>query len=303
MKTAFIKTLTEEIEKNPNIIVLAGDLGFSVFDEFKEKYPDNFFNMGISEQNMIGVAAGLSLIGKKVFVYSIIPFVTFRCLEQIRNDLCYQDLDVVVVGVGSGVSYGSSGFSHQAIDDIGALKSIPGITILSPSDPLEVKCLVKDSFSYNHPIYLRLGKNSEKIVNKNSLNLKIKEINYIFKGEKIALITYGNIIEEVYEVYLKLLKKGYTPSLISIPTIKPLNLTEIKKIYEKHEKIIVIEEHNRIGGLGESIFPLNEKNVSFFHFAIKDEFIKKVGSSKYLRKMIGLDSLTLFEKINKILEK
>jgi len=186
----------------------------------KLKYPNNFFNMGISEQNMIGVAAGLTLTGKKVFAYSIIPFVTFKCVEQIRNDLCYPNLDVVVVGVGSGFSYGPAGFSHHSLEDVGTLKTLPNLTILTPSDPLETKCLTQEVVNYKHPAYLRLGKNNEKVINEDSLNLKIGDINILKSGKDFALITHGNIIGEVYLSYEKLLKEGHNPSLISVPTIK-----------------------------------------------------------------------------------
>jgi len=194
MRDAFIKALEEEAEKNENIVLLTGDLGFSVFESFEKKFPNQFFNCGIAEQNMMGVAAGLSLSGKTVFVYSIIPFVTLRCIEQIRNDICYHDLKVIIVGVGSGLSYGSSGFSHHANEDIGCLKSISNLTILSPSDPNEVRGLIKESVSYNHPVYLRLGKNKEEIFNQSS-DVKIGKMYYLQEGNDVALITHGSIME------------------------------------------------------------------------------------------------------------
>lgn len=298
MRTAFLQVLMEEANRNKDIVLLTGDLGFSLFEPFREKFPDQFFNMGVAEQNMIGVAAGLALRGKKVFVYSIIPFVTFRCLEQIRNDLCYHDLGVVIVGVGSGISYSTSGFSHHSISDIGALKSIPKMTILSPSDPIEVSSLVRECINYPHPVYLRLGKNNEQIINQ-STKISINNINYIKQGSEIALITHGNIIGEVNIVYNKLREKGHSPSLISIPTIKPLN-EEILDILKKHKHIVIVEEHNHIGGLGDSIFNINKNNIyqnQFLHLAVDDKFITRVGSLQYLRKCLALDANSIFKKI------
>ena len=137
MRKSFVKKITELVQRNKNIYLLTGDLGFSVFDEFKIRFPDNYINVGISEANMIGMAAGMAMCGKQVFVYSIIPFITFRCLEQIRNDLCLQNLPVKIIGVGEGLSYGTSGPTHHSIEDIGVMSSLPNLVIISPGDPLE----------------------------------------------------------------------------------------------------------------------------------------------------------------------
>ncbi|MCR4323986.1 MAG: hypothetical protein NUV37_03395 [Nanoarchaeota archaeon] len=300
MRNAFIRALEEEAEKNEDIVLLTGDLGFSVFESFQKKFPNRFFNCGIAEQNMIGVAAGLSLLGKTVFVYSIIPFVTFRCLEQIRNDLCYHDLNVIIVGVGSGLSYGASGFSHHANEDIGCLKSIPNLTILSPSDPREVSAFVKECVSHKHPIYLRLGKNNEKIFN-NSSDIRIGELYPITNGSEVALITHGNIIEEVMGVYEMLKRGGVSVSVISSPTIKPINQGNFGPIFKKHEKVFVIEEHNSIGGLGDSVVSLNLGET--IKIAVKDHFICEAGDAKYLRIKEGLDSESLFRRIMKNIKK
>jgi len=292
MRNAFITALEGEAERNERIVLLTGDLGFSVFENFQKKFPERFFNAGLSEQNMMGLAAGLSLSGKKVFVYSIIPFVTFRCLEQIRNDICYQDLDIVIVGVGSGLSYGALGFSHHANEDMGALKSIPNITILLPSDPSEVSALVKESFSYTHPIYLRLGRNNEKKFN-NSSNIKIGEAYYIAEGKDIALVTHGSIIEEVMGAYEMLKEKGINASVISCPTIKPLNEKFFESMYKKHKKVFVVEEHNAIGGLGDSLCSFGKTIKS----AINDHFICEAGDNKYLRAKEGLNAESITKRV------
>jgi len=299
MRNAFVKVLEEEAEKNKDIVLLTGDLGFSVFESFQKKFPNRFFNCGVAEQNMMGVAAGLSLLGKTVFVYSIIPFVTFRCLEQIRNDVCYHDLKVIIVGVGSGLSYGALGFSHHANEDIGCLKSIPNLTILSPSDPNEVSAFVKESNSYNHPIYLRLGKNNERKFNVSS-EIKIGKVYPIIRGNDAALITHGNIIEEVMEASDMLKKEGISISVISSPTIKPINPKNFEPIFKEHKKVFVIEEHNSIGGLGDSIASLNLGET--VKIAIKDQFIYGAGDNKYLRTKEGLDSVSLFKKIMETLK-
>ncbi|MFH1840212.1 MAG: transketolase C-terminal domain-containing protein [Nanoarchaeota archaeon] len=306
MRTTFIRTLEKLAELNKNIVLLTGDLGFSVFEDFQKKFPDRFFNVGIAEQNMAGLAAGLALNGKKVFIYSIIPFVTFRCLEQIRNDICYPNLDVVIVGVGSGVSYGSAGFSHHAIDDVGALKSIPNLTILAPSDPLEVERLVLECVDYKHPVYLRLGKNNEVSINDPEIDIKIGKAHYVYKGKDIALVTYGNIIEEVNSACKKLGTLGRNVSLVSVPTLKPMDVSFFQNLFETHKYIFIIEEHNKIGGLGDSIFRINKNNLNrniFEHLAVNDQFLCGAGNNKYFRKELGLDSEAIFNSVIRVLEK
>ena len=158
MRTAFVNTLIELAEKDENIYLLTGDLGFSVLEGFIQKFPERFINCGVAEQNMMGVAAGLALSGKKPYVYSIIPFVTMRCFEQVRNDICYQNLDVKIVGVGSGLAYGFLGATHHAIEDIAILRVLPNMTILSPGDPTEARELTLKSYQTKNPTYLRLNK-------------------------------------------------------------------------------------------------------------------------------------------------
>lgn len=304
MRTAFIQALTEQAKKEKRIILLTGDLGFSVFENFEKDFPQRFFNIGIQEQNMVGISAGLSLTGKKVFAYSIIPFITLRCMEHIRNDLCYQDLKVVLVGVGTGFSYGSLGFSHQALEDIGILKTLPNMTILSPADPVEIHALVKECSSYKHPIYMRIGKCIGSITKKK--NIKIGEINILEQGKDTAILTHGDIAHEVYAAYQQLVLKGHHPTLVTFPTIKPLNVKATQQLLKEHKNIVIIEEHYAFGGLGDSIFQLNKDNLNknrFLHCCVSNTFLEKGGDSRFLRKASGLDAASLTKTILKFLKK
>ena len=158
MRDQFIKTLLGEVEKNPNIILITGDLGFGVLNEFIKKYPNNFINAGVAEQNMTGIAAGLALEGKKVFTYSIANFPTMRCFEQIRNDVCYHNLDVNIISIGGGFSYGSLGMSHHATEDIAVMRTLPNLDVLSPSGLWEVEQATKFLTRSNGPGFLRLDR-------------------------------------------------------------------------------------------------------------------------------------------------
>ena len=162
MRTAFIKQLIEEAKTNDKIFLLIGDLGYNVVTPFAEAYPDRFINVGICEQNMVGIASGLAMNGYNVYLYSIGNFPTLRCIEQIRNDVCYYNGNVKVVSVGAGFAYGSSGVSHHATEDIGMMRTLPNMVICSPSDPSEAKAITHISAQYNGCMYIRLGKAGEK---------------------------------------------------------------------------------------------------------------------------------------------
>src|SRR3989338_7258901 len=170
MRPGIIKAVHQHMRKNKDSYFLTGDLGFSVLENLQKEFPTRVINMGVAEQNMIGVASGLALSGKKVFVYSIIPFVTMRCYEQIRDDACYHNLNIKIIGVGSGLSYGVLGSTHFALEDIGIMRCLPNMTVISPADPVEAELATKKIFIHPGPVYLRLGKKGEPTIYKGSYN-------------------------------------------------------------------------------------------------------------------------------------
>jgi len=291
MRNTFSKKVTEYASRGEEFIILSADLGYSVFDDFREKYPDKFFNAGIAENTMVGVAAGLAMAGKKVFIYSISKFLANKCFEQIREDVCYHDVPVVMVGTGSGFSYGQAGHSHYSNEDIGCLRTIPGLTILSPVDPVELEILLDQGLTYPHPIYFRLGKNGEKRFSKN-LGLKIGQAYYLEKEKDIALIAHGNIIEEVVKARGLLKKDGFNVSIVSSPTIKPIDEQFFDELSKSHTRLYVIEEHSEVGGLGDALSYLGARRI-----AIKDKAFYKCGDLHYLRRMSGLDSESIYLKV------
>jgi transketolase len=293
MRNTFSNKITEYANRNEDFIVIYADLGYSVFDTFRRNYPTKFFNTGIAENNMVGVAAGLAMSGKKVFVYSISKFLANKCFEQIREDVCYHDVPVVMVGVGSGFSYGHAGYSHYSNEDIGCLRTIPGLTVISPIDPVELRILLDQILIYPHPVYFRLGKNGEKCFSEKN-NLKIGEAYYLKKEKDIALIIHGNIAEEVFKARKLLKKDGFNVSIISSPTIKPLDKRFFRKLLQTHSSLYVIEEHSEIGGLGDALGYLGVKKI-----AIKDKTFYKCGGVDYLRKKAGLNAKAMYCKIKK----
>ena len=173
MRNTFADTLTDCAAAHKGIMLLTGDLGFSVLEKFRAAFPDRFLNMGISEANMIGAASGLALSGMKPYAYSIIPFATMRCYEQIRNDVCYQNADVKIVGVGSGLAYATLGPTHHAREDVAIMGSLPNMTVVCPGDPIEAELLTRESVHHQGPMYLRLGKGKDPVVQASKPSLLI----------------------------------------------------------------------------------------------------------------------------------
>ena len=306
MRKAFVNKLTQLVNKNKDIYLLTGDLGFSVFDEFKKNFPDHYLNVGVSESNMIGMAAGLALAGKQVFVYSIIPFVTLRCLEQIRNDLCYQRLPVKIIGVGEGLSYGTAGATHHALEDIAIMSALPEMTVIAPGDPVEVECTVEKSLELKGPCYIRLGKSGEPILHKKEFIFKIGKSIVLKNGEDITIISTGNMLETALKVYDILKKENINCKIVSMHTIKPIDREIIVKSANNMDIIVSIEEHSKIGGLGSRIASviLEEKlNTKYLQIALPDTFVHIVGSQNYLREIYGLTPDQISVKILNFIKK
>jgi transketolase len=293
MRKAFIKTLTELAEKDNRIFILAGDLGFGVFDDFAKKFPGRFINCGVAEQNMMGVAAGLAMAGKKPYVYSIVPFVTLRCLEQIRNDICYQNLDVKIIGYAGGFSYGTLGSTHSVLEDVAVLRALPNMTVLCPADLSQTEGLIFKSYETSNPTYIRLMNIGENKVFSSSQDLEIGRPMVLAEGKDGAIIATGVEVNSCLEVIKKLKDNGLSFKLINAHTLKPIDkeklLAEIKGI----KNVFTVEEHSVIGGLGGAVAEIlaeSDWQGSFKIIAIPDEYPSEIGSADYLRKKYRLDA-------------
>lgn len=307
MRTAFINKLTEMARKDEDIYLITADLGFSVFEKFQEEFPNRFINVGIAEANMIGVAAGLAISGKKVYVYSIIPFVTMRCFEQIRIDLCYQNLNVNLVGVGGGLSYGSAGATHHAIEDIAIMRTLPNMRVICPGDPFETENAVEQVVNMEGPAFIRLNKNNEaRLYDENNTIFKIGKGIKVLQGNNISIITTGNMLEQCISIAQKLKKVGYGINLISMHTIKPIDKEIIKECIDSTKYIFTVEEHNIIGGLGSAVsevIVLNMyKQITFKAFGIPDTYANCAGNRDYFRKIYNIDEETIYKTILEIVQ-
>jgi transketolase len=286
MRTTFIQTLTEEAKSNENIYIITPDLGFSVLERFRDLFPNRFLNVGIAEQNAVGVAAGLALSGKIVYVYSIVPFVTMRCFEQVRVDVAYMNTNVRLIGVGAGLSYGPAGATHHSIEDIAIMRNLPNMTVCCPGDPIEVREIVRQSVSYQGPMYIRLGKNGEPKIHDESQQLIIGKAIQVTEGQDLIIITTSNMLEEGKQIVDSLKGKGKSATLISMHTIKPFDTEAVLGLINKGIPMVTLEEHNIIGGLGSAVAEViaeSGRAVRFKRIGIKDIFCHEVGSQQYLR--------------------
>jgi transketolase len=307
MRDHFIKKLCELAEKNPRIMLITGDLGFRVLDEYRCRFPKQFVNAGVAEQNMTGLATGLALDGRIVFTYSIANFPTLRCLEQIRNDACYHKADVKIVSIGGGFSYGALGISHHATEDLAIMRSLPDITVLSPSGYWETSQATEAIVNTAGTCYLRLDKsagNDTLCDNKEQFN--IGKLRLLKNGYDCTIIVTGGILEEVWEATSLLEADKIQPRILSANTIKPFDSKTVIKACRDTGIIITVEEHTICGGLGtataEALLDRGVLPKAFLRIGLEDRFSSIVGSQKYLRTCYGLDAKSIYKKIKKLVK-
>lgn len=307
MRQAFIETLHALAKKDKKIILMNGDLGFSVLEDFIHSYPDRSYNMGVAEANMMGAAAGFAFEGYTVFVYSIIPFVTMRVFEQVRNDVGMQKANVKIVGVGSGFTYGQLGPTHHAVEDIALMRSIPNMTVVCPGDPAETQEATKMLAKISGPAYLRIGKKGEPAVHKDLAAFSFPQSILVKDGGDCTLLATGNMLSTAVETARFLQKHSVEAAVVSVPFVKPLDQQGLIAACGRTGAVFTIEEHTILGGLGSAVAELLlEKNVpvkQFCRFGVPDVFTYFAGSQEYIRRHYGLTPIQLTRRILQILKK
>lgn len=250
MRDAFFQELTGLFGDNPQIVFMTGDLGYKLFDPLKAIDPQRVINAGIREAGMIGLASGMAKTGMMPIVYSITPFLTLRCLEQIKIDLCYNKACVLLVGVGGGFAYGPNGPTHHGIDDIGVLSCLPGMTIWTPADPLEVRACLRAIFDLEGPAYLRLGRNKEPKIHAPQDRIEITQPVVLHRGNDGIIMVCGCIAEEVQKAVAILKQDGISPTVIQLITLRPFPEEFLRHLIADRKPVMTVEEHISIGGLG-----------------------------------------------------
>lgn len=300
MRDAFMAALTEQAQQDSRVNLIIADIGFKVVDDFVAKMPDQFLNVGIAEQTMIGVAAGMASLGKRPIAYSLGNFPTIRCLEQIRNDLCYHDLDVTVVSVGAGLAYGTLGYTHHAVEDIALMRALPNMKVYSPADALECRAVVELLPTTPGPKYIRLGKNKEPRIHEVQPDLSTGAPVLVRDGSDVTLIVVGPIVTQAIEAADALAKQGISVRLLTCPVIKPLNIAAIRDAAAGTSGIVTLEEHTLMGGFGSAVLEalaVNGWRIPVLPLALNDAAAATVGGQEYLREHNGLATDSVIARI------
>ncbi|CCD99869.1 MULTISPECIES: transketolase family protein [Bradyrhizobium] len=302
MRNAFADELTKLGNEDSRVVMLSGDIGNRLFDKFKDKHPSRFFNCGVAEANMMGVAAGMAMNGLRPVAYTITPFVTTRCLEQIRTDVCYHEAPVTIVAVGAGLAYSGLGPTHHACEDISFLRSIPNMVVICPGDAFEVRGALRAAMQQDRPVYIRMGKKGEPVVHKGPIaDFKIGKAITIEEGSDVCLLSTGNMLPEAIEAAHKLKEKGISAEVVSFHTVKPLDEDKLKQAFSRFKLVATIEEHSLIGGFGaavsEWLVDSETQAKKFLRFGTPDAFFKKSGEQEYAREVLGLTGHQIADKI------
>ena len=292
MRNAFINTILDACAGREDIFIISGDAGLGVFDQFKEEFPHRFLNMGVAEQNMIGFAAGLAMTGTKVVLYNIIPFLLYRCYEQVRNDICYQKLPLILAGIGSGVTYAPMGMTHYSVEDIALARTLPNLAIISPIDPIEARLAAEYAISAGGPVYVRLAKRGEPEIH-TQRQFPIMQPQVLAHGTTLALVCHGSITEEVLQARQKLAERGIMPLVISVPGIHPLDTATACALLSGMDVVVSIEEHYVDGGLGSILADLIlERGLPcrLVKLGIRNGFIHDVSDTAGMRRSFGINA-------------
>ena len=306
MRNQFAKTIFELSKKNKNIHVVVADISpAGKMQEFQKKFPKRFINVGVAEQAMIGLSAGLAMNKKKVFAYTISTFSLYRPFEMIRVDLCYQNLPVCIVGMGAGTIYANLGATHLTQEDISIARSVPNLSVVCPSDPYELENAVKYFCkSSKGPMYLRIGKTGEpNFKYLETEKWKFGKMRKIKKGKDLCFLTYGPIMKMVVNISKKLESYNKYPSIFSCHTLKPFDANRLKKIFKKFKNIIIVEDHSIIGGLTSIVKELayeNNYTGKIFSYNLRDKFLHSYSNQSDLLKKHGIDEEKIFNQLKKL---
>ena len=299
IRNAYGEALKRLGEINKNVVVLDGDLsGSTMTKTFKSAFPERFFNIGIAEQNMMGAAAGLAIDGKIPFASTFAMFGAGRAFEIIRNSICYPKLNVKVAVTHAGISVGEDGASHQSIEDISLMRSIPNMTVIVPCDAVEAEKAVFAAAEFNGPCYLRMARPATNIITNNDTPFKIGKANVLREGKDICIFAAGIVVPEALEAAQMAEKDGVSVTVVNIHTIKPIDRDIIVEMAKKHKKLISVEEHSIIGGLGSAVSEVltDEYPSKLIRLGIKDTFGES-GTVNELMNKYKLNAASIYEAL------
>lgn len=301
MRNAFADELTK-LSNDPRVVMLSGDIGNRLFDKFRAAAPERFLNCGVAEQNMMGVAAGMAMSGFRPFAYTIAPFVTTRCLEQIRTDACYHEAPVTIVSVGAGLAYAGLGPTHHSCEDIAFLRAIPNLVVICPGDSFEVRAAMRAVLEQDRPAYIRLGKKGEPLVHSEMpADFRIGKALTIREGEDVCLLSTGNMLPEAVHAAEALSEKGLSARVVSFHTVKPLDEDCLREAFGRFKLVATVEEHSVLGGFGSAVaeWLIDSRTAPkpFVRIGTPDKFYKLAGEQEYAREQLGLTGHQIADRI------
>lgn len=305
MRNAFAKQITELAERDERIVLLSGDIGNRLFDDLKAKCPNRFFNCGVAEANMIGTAAGMAMSGLRPVCYTITPFITYRCLEQIRIDVCYHHVPVVIVGTGAGLSYASLGATHHSCEEMGMLRLLPGLAVVAPADAMEVRGALKAALNHPHPVYIRIGKKGEPVIHKTEPDFQIGKAISIREGKEVCLLSAGTMLPVALETADLLAAQNISAKVVSFHTIKPLDEQSLAEAFANFRLVVTVEEHCILGGLGGSVAEWladhSPARARLLRCGTADEFLHETAEQEEAREHFGLTAAAMTARIKSFL--
>ena len=303
MQSSYLGKLMELAQRDPNVLHILADSGTGHDEVFRRYFPKQIYNFGISEESMVAAAAGMATVGKIPFVYTSGAFLAYRSLEFIRDDICFQNLNVKIVGMGCGLAWSTLGPTHHTTEDVSALRAIPNLVILSPSTPKQVSECVEKAYDHVGPVYIKIGMNREKEFFDDKYRMEIGKNDVICEGKDGIIYTSGSILEEVMEAREQLTESGEEYKVVNVSTIKPFDAEGLRKDASRSKTIFVIEEHNIYGGLSSIIaetIAFGGLGTRVYPIGLKDRFGEGYGTLRQVRRKNGLDSKTIVETIRSV---
>ena len=306
MRSVFNETLQEIARHDERICMVLADIGYGEIEPFAQEFPERFLNVGVAEQNMTGVACGVAMEGNIAVTYSIANFPTIRCLEQIRNDVCYHNANVKIVIIGGGLAYGSLGISHHSTEDLAIMRALPNMVVVAPSDFAEARGATRAMIEHDGPVYYRCGYKQEPAIHTGEIDFKFGRSIQVCDGEDLTFIYTGTIGSNVMGAVALLKEAGISSRVLSMHTVKPIDAEAILKAAEETGAIVTVEEHNLMGGLGGAVAEVLADNcqvgIKFRRLALPDVNVSKVGSQEWLLEQYGLDALGIAARAKELIE-
>jgi transketolase len=302
VRDTFARTLYEIAREDPRVYIVVADISpAGSMARFREEFPERFINVGVAEQTMIGLCAGLALRGCRPFAYTIATFSLYRPFEQVRDDLCYQNVPVTVVGIGGGVTYSTLGGTHHAQEDVAVMSALPNMAVLAPCDPLEAAAATRACAERRGPTYLRLGKAGEPVLTAAAPEpFEVGKVRLVKEGSEVCILSYGPIMGMAFDVAARLDAAGRSAAVVSVHTLKPLDVRGIARLLDRFGQVVVIEEHSERGGLAAQVKQFaweSRASCDLRTFSLKDEFIHLFGSHAELLAAHGLSAARVFEAV------